>query len=191
MLMLERDLSRWKLSARSTDVIRKQVITSIRLATAWDSWTTQGGVTTFFSPRANVEARVGGAYELFFDLKAPRGFQGTEGCRVLAFDSQRRLAFEFIAPPQFPNVRRIRTRVDVLFEEVLGGGVVKVDLVHSGFLEGEEWDESFDFFSWSWDLVLARFQYRHVAGPINWSSPHVPRGMSPHPPRKLRDHIAS
>ena len=187
--MVSRREDKIKLSS-SPRVIRKQTVASTSLETAWQNWTTTEGVTSFFAPKANVEAKVGGPYELSFEPKAPRGFQGTEGCRVLGVSPPKNLAFEFLAPPQFPNVRRIRTRVDVILGEVLKGGLVKVDLLHSGFVEGEEWDECFDFFSWSWDLVLGRFQHRFSRGPIDWSNPYMPRGVAPRPQRKLRDHIS-
>lgn len=157
------------------------------LDSAWNTWTTPEGVTSFFAPKANIQAQVGGPYELFFDLKSPRGFQGTEGCKVLIVDTPRKLTFEYLAPAQFPNVRRIRTRVDAIFEEVLKGGLVKVSLVHSGFLEGEEWDESVDYFNYFWDLVLGRFQYRFTRGPVDWSHPYYPPGLGSPPQPKLRD----
>jgi len=175
----------------ATRLVRKHSVVSIPPETAWKTWTTIEGVTSFFAPKANVDAKIGGPYELFFDLKAPKGFQGTEGCRVLRLEPPKNLTFEFIAPPQFPNVRRVRTRVDVLFDEVLKGGLVKVSLVHSGFVEGEEWDESFDFFSWSWELVLGRFQHRFSVRPIDWNHPYFPSGVSAHPQRKLRDHVSA
>jgi uncharacterized protein YndB with AHSA1/START domain len=175
----------------SARVIRKQTVVSAPQDVVWQTWTTPQGVTSFFAPKSNIEPKMGGLYELFFEPKAPKGFQGTEGCKILAFDPPRSLAFEFIAPPQFPNVRRIRTRVDVLIVDVLKGGLAKVDLSHSGFVEGEEWDESYDFFSWSWDLVLGRFQYRFSGGPIDWNNPHMPRGVGPRPKRKLRDSVST
>src|SRR5260370_20855511 len=119
----------------ASNVIRKETITTAALEDAWKSWTTVEGVTSFFVPKANIEPVVGGRYELFSSLKAPRGFQGTEGCKVFALEPLQRLAFDFIAPPQFPHVRRLRTRVDVTFRGVAKGGVVNMDLVHSGFLE--------------------------------------------------------
>lgn len=170
-------------------LIRKQTVTSVSVESAWKTWTTREGVTSFFAPKANVDAQVGGPYELFFDLKAPRGFQGTEGCKILGVEPRKSLAFEFLAPPEFPNVRRVHTRVDVIFEEVLKGGLVKVSLAHSGFQEGEEWDECLNFFNWSWDLVLGRFQYLFSHGSINWNQPYVPQGITPSPQRKLRDTV--
>ena len=175
----------------STKIIRKETITTATMEDAWKAWTNVEGVTSFFVPKANIEPVVGGRYELFSTLKSPRGFRGTEGCKVLAIEPLKHLAFEFIAPPQFPNVRRLRTRVDVTFGEVAKGGVVKLDLAHSGFLEGEEWDEYFEFSDWNWDLVLGRFQYRFSVGPIDWNKPYVPHGITARPERKLRDHVSA
>ena len=175
----------------ASKVIRKETITTATVADAWKAWTTVEGVTSFFVPKANIEPVVGGRYELFSSLKAPKGFQGTEGCKILGLEPLKHLAFDFIAPPQFPNVRRLRTRVDVLFDQVVKGGAVKVGLVHSGFIEGEEWDEFFDFSYWNWDLVVGRFQYRLSVGPIDWNKPYVPHGIGVRPERKLRDHISS
>ena len=173
-----------------TRTLTKQAVTSVALETAWNAWTTGEGIRGFFAPKANVELKKGGPYELFFDLKAPRGFQGTEGCKVLEVNTQKNLAFEFLAPPQFPNARRVHTRVDVVFERVLSGGLVKLNIAHSGLLEGEEWDECYDFFNWSWDLVLGRFQYSFYSGPIDWSRPFMPQGVSPRPQSKLRDKVS-
>ena len=144
------------------------------------------GVTSFFAPKANIEPKVGGPYELLFDLKAPRGFQGTEGCKLLAFEPSNSLSFQFLPPPEFPNARRIQTRVDVVIEQVLGGGLVKFNVAHSGFEEGEEWDECFEFFDWNWDVVLGRLQYRFNAGPIDWNHPYMPPGIGDRPRRKLQ-----
>lgn len=175
----------------SSKIIRKESVTTATLEDAWKAWTAAEGVTSFFVPKAIIEPVVGGRYELFSSLKAPKGFQGTEGCGILALEPLKHLAFEFIAPPQFPNVRRLRTRVDLEFGQVAKGGVLKLDLVHSGFLEGEEWDEFFEFSNWNWDLVLGRFQYRFSTGPVDWNNPYLPYGISARPERKLRDHISA
>src|SRR5690349_7557099 len=102
----------------SSKIIRKEVVTTATLEDAWKAWTTVEGVTSFFVPKAIIEPMAGGRYELFSSMKAPKGFQGTEGCKILALETQRHLEFEFIAPPQFPNVRRLKTRVGVAFGQV-------------------------------------------------------------------------
>lgn len=169
--------------------LTKEAVATVPIAQMWAAWTTAEGVITFFAPKAKIELRVDGPYELFFDLRAPIGFQGTEGCKVLHVERQNSFGFEFIAPLQFPNVRRLQTRVDLDFKEVQKGALNKVGLVHSGFLGGEEWDAAFEFFSWSWDLVLARFQHRLSSGPIEWKNPYFPPWLPRFAQRKIRDHI--
>ena len=169
--------------------LRKQTVGSATPEAAWQTWTTPEGVTSFFAPKANIEPKVGGRYELLFDLKAPRGFQGTDGCILLGFDPPNALAFQFLPPPEFPNARRIQTRVDVFLEQVLGGGLTKFNITHSGFLEGEEWDECFEFFNWNWDVVLGRLQHRFNAGPVDWNNPYMPPGIGNRPQRKLRANL--
>jgi hypothetical protein len=155
----------------------------------WKVWTTIEGVTSFFAPKAKIELNVGGAYEMFFEPEAPVGFKGTEGCKILELNPQLHFGFEFVAPPQFPNVRRRKTRVDLKFESVQKGAMNRVFLEHSGFLGGEEWDAAYAFFDWSWDLVLARFQHRFSVGPVNWKNPYRPQWLPAFPQRKIRDHI--
>ncbi|OLD08370.1 MAG: hypothetical protein AUI95_03340 [Crenarchaeota archaeon 13_1_40CM_3_52_4] len=75
----------------SSKIVRKQTITTATLENAWKAWTSVEGVTSFFVPKANVESVVSGRYELFSSLKAPKGFQGTEGCKVLALEPQKHL----------------------------------------------------------------------------------------------------
>src|SRR5438132_12803903 len=113
--MLERSES----LINSSEVIRKETITTAILQDAWKAWTTIEGVTSFLVAKASIESVVGGRYELFSSLKSPKGFQGTEGCKILVLEPPKHLTFELIAPPQFPNVRRLRPRVDSKFEEVL------------------------------------------------------------------------
>src|SRR3989454_12587082 len=95
----------------ASNVIKKETITTATLEEAWKAWTNVEGVTSFFVPKANIEPVIGGRYELFSSLRAPKGFQGTEGCKVLALEPLKHLAFEFIAPPQCPNVRRLTPTV--------------------------------------------------------------------------------
>src|SRR2546428_11161250 len=119
--MLERSES----LINSSKVIRKETITTAILQDAWKAWITIEGVTSFLVPKASIEPVVGGRYELFSSLKSATGFQGAEGCKILALEAQTHLAFELIALPPFPNVGRLRTRVDITFGVAALGGVVK------------------------------------------------------------------
>src|SRR5437660_12893194 len=111
--MLERSES----LINSSNVVRKETITAAILQDAWKAWTTIEGVTSFLVPKASIEPVVGGRYELFLSLKSPKGFQGTEGCKILALGAEKHLGCELIARPQYPNFRRLPTSAAVPFVE--------------------------------------------------------------------------
>jgi uncharacterized protein YndB with AHSA1/START domain len=167
-------------------ILRKETITSTSLAEVWAVWTTSEGITSFMAPKANIKLEDNGAYEIFFDPEAPLGFRGTEGCKILGVEQTKTLSVEWKAPPQFPNVRRQKTRVDIHFARV--EAVTKVSVEHSGWREGEEWDEAYEFFDRAWDLDLARMQQRFSSGPIDWKKPYIPAWIGQREQR-IRDHV--
>ena len=152
--------------------IIKQAVVSAARSDVYDAFTTTDGATTFFGPRANVEKRLLGAYEILFDLEEEPGRQGGEDCRMLAFLELELLSFEWNAPPQFPNARNEKTFVVVRFHEAPGG--TRVELVHAGFGEGEEWDAVHAYFERAWGLVMHWLVHRFSVGPIDWDSPPRP-----------------
>ena len=144
----------------------------------WKAWTTSEGATTFFAPKARIELTPGGSYELYFDLQAPRGSRGGEGCRVLSFLPLEMLSFEWNAPPEFPEVRKQQTQEHtwvVLQFYPLAQGQTRVRLTHLGWMEGEEWEKVFQYFLRAWDIVLGRLVHMFSTGePIDWKNPYSP-----------------
>src|SRR2546427_11582156 len=112
-------------------ILRKETITSALIADVWTVWTTNEGVTSFLAPKANIKLEGQGPYEIFFDPEAPLGFRGTEGCKILGVDSMKTLSVEWKAPPQFPNVRRQKTQVNIYCERV--EALTKVRVAHSAW----------------------------------------------------------
>jgi uncharacterized protein YndB with AHSA1/START domain len=173
-------------SAVDPKILRKEAITSNPITDVWTLWTTNEGITSFLAPKANIKLEDNGPYEIFFDPEAPLGFRGTEGCRILRLEQMKTLSVEWKAPPQFPNVRRQKTRVDIYFERV--EALTKVRVEHSGWQWGEEWDEAYEFFDHAWNLDLARMQQRLASGPIDWRKPYVPAWLGHRAP-PIRDHV--
>ena len=137
----------------------------------WKAWTTKEGAESFFAPRCNIDLKVGGAYEMLFNLEASPGEQGGEGMVILAIQSESMLSFTWNSPPHLTTVRGQRTHVVVRFSET-DEGKSRVTLHHDGWGEGGEWDEAFDYFSSAWgDVVLPRLKYRFEHGPIDWENP--------------------
>lgn len=139
----------------------------------WEAWTTARGAESFFAPRADIELRIGGRYEILFSPDMPPGQRGAEGLRVLSFLPEEMLSFEWSAPPQFSEERRGKTWVVVqLRAENLQS--TRVRLTNLGWGEGGRWADVRAYFEVAWRLVLARLQHRFSVGPIEWSNPWRP-----------------
>lgn len=131
------------------------------------AWTTEEGARTFLAPEARIEARPGGAFEPYFDPGAPAGSRGCEGCRVLAVDPPRHLAFTWTFPPSLPAIRGQETRVDVALAPERDG--TRVTLTQTGWKAGEDWDRGYAYFDHAWAVVLSRLARRFESGPLDWS----------------------
>jgi uncharacterized protein YndB with AHSA1/START domain len=129
----------------------------------WASWTEPSGLQSFFAEKARVEAVPGGPYEILFDLSAPVGSQGAEGCRVVDVDPGRAITFTWNAPPTMPAVRPAHTLVTVLLEPA-AEGATRVRLQHRNFGEGPAWDEAYAYFQRAWPRVLEQLRRVHEGG---------------------------
>lgn len=161
-------------SGFSGRVLQREVKVNAPIEQVWNAWTTNEGATRFFAPKARIELTIGGFYELYFDLEASKGSQGSEGCKVLSFLPMEMLSFEWNAPAEFPSVRKKHTWVVVQFNPV-SKDQTKVRLTHLGWREGEEWEKVFQYFMRAWDIVLGRLEHVFSMGkPIDWKKPYRP-----------------
>ncbi len=136
-------------------IIQKEVTVSASLADVWHAWTTTEGVTSFGPAKADIELRVGGKYEWYFEPDAPEGSRGGEGCRVLSYLPMRMLSFTWNAPPSIPKLRNAGAETHVVIEfEQMPGGRVKISLSQLGFGQGEAWDQYYVYFDRAWGTVL-------------------------------------
>jgi uncharacterized protein YndB with AHSA1/START domain len=136
----------------------------------WKAWTDSSEAETFFAPRANIEPRPGGAYEMLFLPNAPKGQQGSEGAKILKIQLEHELLFTWNAPPQFGEIREQRTQVQVLFTAV-DADHTRVELIQTRFGTGAAWDAVYGYFQRAWDKVLDNMVTRFSTGPIDWKTP--------------------
>jgi len=127
--------------------------------------TTEAGIQSFFAPRAVIDPRVGGRYEIAFAPEVdPQGESaGTKGARITGAPPGA------TSPPVVPeavrNARPIPTWVELSLEPVAGQpGRTRVRLSHRGFRTGAPWDESFEYFWRAWATVLGRLGARCAHG---------------------------
>lgn len=151
--------------------IEIEIVVDAGIEQVWSAWTTDAGVTSFFAPASNIDLRVGGPYEIFFDPKAEQGKRGADGARVLAFQEGKMISFTWNAPLHMPEIRKQWTHVVVRLSAV-EPDKTRVSLRHDGWGESPKWDEAFDYFSRAWkDAVLPRLRHRFKIGPIDWDNP--------------------
>lgn len=146
----------------------KRAVVKAPLEAAWKAWTTAEGIRTFFAPEAVVDARPGGAFDIHFNPYAKPGLKGADGMVVLAVQEKKLLSFTWNAPPHLPEARAQRTSVAVRFKP-LADNETEVRLVHTGWGEGGQWDQAFDYFDKAWARVMANLEKRFVDGPVDWA----------------------
>jgi uncharacterized protein YndB with AHSA1/START domain len=147
--------------------IDKEVVVAATPAQVWEAWTTRTGITSFFAPDAEIDARVGGAFHIHFDPLAEPGAKGADDMRFMALQPNRMLSFDWNAPPHLPQARAQRTFVVVRLEPV-DERQTRVTLHHTGWGEGGEWDKAYAYFERAWPSVLANLRKRFESGPIDW-----------------------
>jgi uncharacterized protein YndB with AHSA1/START domain len=113
---------------------------------------------------ADVEPRVGGKYELFWD-PADRENDSTIGCKVTAIEPGAFLAFEWKSPKQFKALANFSdplTHVVVCFSPVPNGS--RVDLIHSGWRSSGDWRQAADWQEQAWARALRQLEETITAG---------------------------
>lgn len=145
----------------------KEVVIAATLDQAWDAWTTREGITSFFAPDARIEARVGGAFQIYIDPGAAPGMKGADEMRFMALQPKKMLSFDWNAPPSLPEARQQRTFVTVRFEPV-DATSTRVRLHHVGWGDGGEWDRAYTYFDRAWTGVLGNLKKRFETGPYDW-----------------------
>jgi len=134
--------------------IRDQILVAASQEIVWWAWTYTDRVTAFFAPAANIEARLGGAYELFFD-PANRERMCTAGCTITQLEPMSRLGFSWKGPDQFAalmNDQAHLTTVTITLESV--DGATRVAMEHAGWGDGEEWAAARTWHVKAWEMVL-------------------------------------
>jgi uncharacterized protein YndB with AHSA1/START domain len=130
-------------------------------ATAWADWASVEGIMAWWRPAAaNIDLRIGGPFEILFSLEPDAGLRGSEGCRYLSYVPGEMISFTWNAPPTLP-LRSSNTWVVITFTDI-GDGRTSVRLVHTGFLDGPDWDDYLAYFHEAWEYVLERQRAHHA-----------------------------
>jgi uncharacterized protein YndB with AHSA1/START domain len=141
--------------------LRLEVVVPAALDAVWTAFTTREGLATWLWRDVRVDLRNGGDWLVLY----PGGKTG--GGTILSFAPTRRITIAAMAPEQFPNVRDQRTTAVFEFE-AMTPATTKVTLVQTGWKEGREWDEAYDYLAGGNATLLRQLYQRFLRGPFSW-----------------------
>lgn len=114
---------------------------------------------SWLAPEADIEVRVGGKYELFWQPE-DRANNSTIGCRITALFPGQYLAFQWRSPEQykpFANTADPLTHVVVAF--VPEGSGTRVHLIHSGWRSEDRWEAARLWQEQAWTSAFRQLQH--------------------------------
>ena len=123
-------------------IIHVQALLAVPPAGAFAFFTVNELLQSWLMAVADVEPKVGGRYELFWE-PADRENNSTIGCRITALAPAQFIAFQWRSPKQFKsfaNTADPLTHVVISFAPE--GAGTRVHLVHSGWRSTPEWEEA-------------------------------------------------
>jgi uncharacterized protein (TIGR03067 family) len=130
----------------------------------WAAFTTKAGMETWLWKEARVDLRPGGDWLVLFSEAS------TGGGTIVSFEPKRRLVVKALAPGKFPTVRKEGTTATFEFEPY-GRASTRVTLIQTGWREGKEWDDAYEYLASGNAQLLMQLWNRFVTGPMDWSEP--------------------
>ncbi len=138
------------------------VVVSANTTDVWSAFTTNSGLKTWLWSDVEVDLKPGGNWLVNY----PGGKTG--GGTIVSFETRKRITIRAMAPEQFPTVRRQRTTAVFEFEPV-DAGHTRVKLTQTGWKEGKEWDDAYEYLATGNAQLLAQLKLRFDKGPIDWT----------------------
>ena len=125
---------------------------------AFSYFTSDTLIESWLTAAADVEPRVGGKYELFWQPE-DRDNNSTIGCRITALAAGQVLAFQWRSPKQFKS---FANSADPLTHVVVSfmpeGSGTRVQLIHSGWRSGTEWEKARLWQETAWTLAFKELE---------------------------------
>ena len=140
-------------------IIQKSLSLEVPLDITYQLFVEKKHLEQWLTEEANIELKVGGAYELFW-VPEEKEFNSTAGCKILAFKMNEFLNFEWKGPKQFHgfmNKRDPLTNVSVFFVRDNEKKTI-IHLLHTGWESTKQWDEAYDYFDNAWTMAVEKLK---------------------------------
>jgi uncharacterized protein YndB with AHSA1/START domain len=143
--------------------LRFETVVFAPIDDVWTVFTTKAGLETWLWKDARVDLRPGGDWLVLFSAAS------TGGGTIVSFEPKRRLVVKALAPEKFPTVRKEGTTATFEFEPL--GSKTRVTLTQTGWREGKEWDDAYEYLASGNAQLLTQLWNRFIWGPMDWSEP--------------------
>jgi uncharacterized protein YndB with AHSA1/START domain len=141
--------------------LRFAVVVPASVDDVWNACTTTDGLKTWLWSDVRVELRAGGDWLVIY----PGGKTG--GGTITSFTPKSQLTIRALAPEAYPSVRSERTTAVFKFDRVDASNT-RVTLSQTGWKEGKEWDDAYEYLANGNAQLLAQLKTRFEKGPIKW-----------------------
>ncbi|HEX5461777.1 MAG TPA: SRPBCC domain-containing protein [Steroidobacteraceae bacterium] len=154
--------------AQSERALHLQRIVNAPGSAVWQAWATADGLKSFLAPEANVEPKIGGAYELFFNPADER--MSTKDCKLLSYLPGEMISFQWSLPGDvFPELPKAATWVVVQLRPQ-GASRTEVRVTQLGWGTGPVWDRAYAHMQIGWEMAVTMLEQRFERGPIDWEA---------------------
>ncbi len=145
--------------ADSTQALIIEMSIPAPLPEVWRAFTTKEGLSSWLAPDVSVDLKNGGDWLVVFP-------GSTAGGTIVSFVPEKELVISALAPERFPHVRAARTRA--VFTFTANGNNTLVRLSQTGWQQGKEWDDAYEYLAAGNAEILGMLHHRYVAGPTDW-----------------------
>ena len=142
-------------------IIQIQIELNCDISEAFKLFTVSEKLESWLPEKAEVEPKIGGKYELFWDPQNP-DINSTIGCRITSFEKDKFLSFEWKGPEIFQSFMNFcdpLTHVVVVFTQSLKDPKKSlVYLFHSGWRDDPGWHKARNYFEKAWSGALTNLK---------------------------------
>ncbi|MFX0049401.1 MAG: SRPBCC domain-containing protein [Candidatus Hermodarchaeota archaeon] len=143
------------------NIIQIDIELNCGISEAFEMFTVSKKLESWLPEKAEVEPKVGGKYELFWNPKS-RDTNSTIGCKITSIERNKFLSFEWKGPEMFQSFMNFcdpLTHVVVVFTPSVDDPRKSlVYLFHTGWRDDPVWEEARSYFEKAWLRALTNLK---------------------------------
>ena len=142
-------------------IIQIEIELNCGVSQAFNLFTVNEKLESWLPEKAEVELKVGGKYELFWEPKN-REINSTIGCKITSLEKNKFISFEWKGPEKFQSFMNFSdplTHVVVIFSPKCDDPkTTTLYLFHSGWKDDPDWQKAREYFENSWTGALTNLK---------------------------------